>query len=103
MEADNAQPLTKGAKYHALYREQRLEKAREAYNSRPEVIAKREERERLKAEKDAAKEAARQEKEQKRQEKLAAAIASRKKPLKVQTNKEISGATENAFFLMPTK
>ncbi len=71
--------MTRNQRYHALHREERKAKAAERYNSNPEVIAKREERERKKAEKEAEKEAKRLEREKQREEKLALALATRKK------------------------
>ena len=47
--------MTRNQRYHALHREERLAKAAEKYKNNPEVIAKREERERKKAERDAEK------------------------------------------------
>jgi hypothetical protein len=47
--------LTKDQRYHLLNREVRLQKQHEKYINRPDVIAKREERERKKAEKEAQK------------------------------------------------
>jgi len=65
--------LSRGARYYRIHREERLEKNKARYASNPEVIAKREERERIRAEKEAAKEAAKAERERKRQEKIALA------------------------------
>ena len=47
--------LTRNQRYHLLNREVRLQKQHEKYINRPDVIAKREERERKKAEKEAQK------------------------------------------------
>jgi hypothetical protein len=44
--------LTRNQRYHLLNREVRLQKQHEKYINRPDVIAKREERERKKAEKE---------------------------------------------------
>lgn len=66
--------ISRGARYYRLHREERIIKSKEYYNSHPDVIAKREERERIKAEKAALKEAERAAKEaekvRKRQERL---------------------------------
>jgi hypothetical protein len=63
-------------RYYMLHRDQKLNKLKEQYNNNPEVIARREERLRKKAEKDAQTEAKRIEKERIRQEKLALAEAT---------------------------
>jgi hypothetical protein len=78
--------MTRNQRYHALNREQRCAKRMERYYNSPEVIAKKEERERSKAEKELAKRAEqeakkaekRAEKERARQEVLQLAIATRK-------------------------
>jgi hypothetical protein len=62
-------------RFYALHREEKLAK----YHNNPEVIAKKEERERKKAEKEAEKEAKRIEKEKKRQENLALALLTKQK------------------------
>jgi hypothetical protein len=62
--------ITRNQRYHLLNREARLQKAREQYNNDPEVIAKREERERKKAEKEAEKEEKRRLKELELKEKI---------------------------------
>jgi hypothetical protein len=75
-------------RYYVLHADERRAKATIAYHSRPDVINRKEERERLKAEKEAAKAAARaagklktkEEREKERLEKLAFAIATSKKP-----------------------
>ena len=67
---DATQTMTRNQRYHLLNRESRLQKKREQYNNDPVVIAKREEKQRLKAEKDAEKKALKEaEKEAKRQQK----------------------------------
>lgn len=73
--------ISRAARYYRLHREERLEKAKEAYHNRPEVIAKKEEREKKKAEKltEAQKEEKRKERERLRQEKLELAIKTSKK------------------------
>ena len=62
--------MTRNQRYHLLNRETRLQKQRELYNNDPEIISKREERARIKAEKEALKKAEKEaEKEAKRQQK----------------------------------
>ena len=55
--------LTPAARYYRLHREKKLAKNKEEYNNNPEVIRKRAERERERAEKVVHKEALRQQKE----------------------------------------
>lgn len=62
--------ISRSARYYRLHREERLEKNKARYDSKPEVIAKREERERIKAEREAAKAAAAAERERKRIERM---------------------------------
>jgi len=70
--------LTKYQRYYALHKKEKNAKTLERYHNRPDIIAKREERERKKAEKDAEKEVKRIEREKRQQERLALAIATRK-------------------------
>ena len=78
--------MTRNQRYHALNREERCSKRMERYYNSPEVIAKREERERKKAEnelvkkveQEAKKAEKRAEMERARQEMLQLAIATRK-------------------------
>ena len=89
MESDDVQPqnniiipkISRAARYYRLHREDRLEKAKEAYHSRPDVIAKKQEKEKKKVEKltEAQKEEKRKERERLRQEKLEIAIKTSKK------------------------
>ena len=72
--------LTRHQRYHALNREKRISYQLERYYSNPEVIAKREERERKKAEREADKEAKQQEKKRKQDERTALALATKKVP-----------------------
>ena len=80
--AEATETMNKYQRYYALHREQKLSK----YHNDPEVIARREERERKKAEKEsereiekeAEKEAKKAEKEKKRQEVLQLALATKK-------------------------
>lgn len=79
--------MTRNQRYHALHREERCSKRVERYQNSPEVIAKREEHARKKAEKELAKQAEQEakkaekmaEKERARQERLQLAIATRKR------------------------
>lgn len=71
--------MTPEMRYYYRNREEKIARDLARYHSRPEVIAKKEERERKKAEKEAEKEAKRIEKEQKRQEKLALAEATKRR------------------------
>lgn len=72
--SDELPKLSRGARYYRLHREERLNKIKAQYHTKPEVIAKREERERIKAEKGSLKEAEKAVKEaekvRKRQERL---------------------------------
>jgi hypothetical protein len=77
---DATQTMPRHQRYYALHREDKLAKERERYNNNPEVIARREERERKRIEKEAEKEAKRIEKGKARQEKLALALATKQKP-----------------------
>ncbi len=80
--------LTRHQRYHALNREKRISYQLERYYNNPDVIAKREERERKKAEKAAEKEAKKaaekeakqQEKKRKQDERTALALATKKVP-----------------------
>ncbi len=79
--------MTPATRYYRLHRDTQLERKKKEYNSRPDVIAKREEREKLKAQKEAEKkakkeeekEAKRIEKERIRQEMLAIAEATKRR------------------------
>lgn len=79
--------ITPAARHYRLHREEQLARKKEEYNNRPDVIAKREAREKLKAEreaekkakKDAEKEVKRIEKERIRQEMIAVAIATKRR------------------------
>jgi hypothetical protein len=84
--AETVETMTRYQIYHALNRAKRLEKAAERYHNDPAVIARRAERERLKAEKEVAKEAAKAvQAEQKKQQKQ---IANQIKLQKQQENTE---------------
>ncbi len=77
-EAEEEQKMTPEMRYYYRNRQERINKVKEKYNNNPEVIAKREERERKRAEKEAEKEAKRIEKERLRQEKWALAEVSKR-------------------------
>jgi hypothetical protein len=97
-----APTISKYERYYALHIEERRAKALAAYHSRPDVIRRKEERERLKAEKEAAREAAREagklrtkeEREKLRLEKLALAIATSKKPKEELASRQGGGLEE---------
>jgi bisphosphoglycerate-independent phosphoglycerate mutase (AlkP superfamily) len=72
--AEATETMNKYQRYYALHREQKLSK----YHNDPEVITRREERERKKAEKEVEKEIKQAEKEKKRQEVLQLALATKK-------------------------
>ena len=86
-EESEVKNMTPAMRYYALHRDQKKAKDLERYHNRPDVIAKREERERKKAEKEAEKarikleekESKEQEKERIRQEKLQLALETRRK------------------------
>lgn len=65
--------ITPAARFYRLHREEQLAKKKEEYNNRPDIIAKRQERQRKKAEKEAEKEAKLLEKENKLKERIAIA------------------------------
>lgn len=71
--------LTASARYYRLHAEERKAKSREKYNSDPEVIRKREEREKKRLEKEAEKEIKRIERDEKAKAKLDLALATSKK------------------------
>lgn len=79
MADEDANKMTPEMRYYYRNREERINKVKEKYNNNPEVIAKREERERKRAEKEAENEAKRIEKERLRQEKHTLAEASKRK------------------------
>lgn len=76
--------MSRNQRYHALHRESRCEKRKEVYHNRPDVIAKKEERERKKAEKEAQQKAEKEAKEANKQKThqkvLEIALATMKKP-----------------------
>jgi hypothetical protein len=80
MEETQEIKLSRHQRYHALNREKRISYQLERYYSNPDVIAKREERERKKAEREADKEAKRQEKKKLQEERTALALATKKVP-----------------------
>ena len=86
--AEATEPMNKNQRYYTLHREESNALRLARYHNKPEVIAKREERERKKAEKEAQQKAEKDakliEKKKIRQEKLQVALATRK----VTKNKE---------------
>ena len=100
IEMNNAdESLTRHQRYHALNREKRIAYQMERYNNRPDVIARRAERDALQqktkeertALKDAEKELKRIEKERKQQERTALALATKKGSKKSATPKKTQG------------
>jgi hypothetical protein len=87
MAEDDVQKMTPEMRYYYRNRQEKIAKDLARYHNKPEVIAKKEERERKRAEKgilkaaekEAEKEAKRIEKERIRQEKLALAEATKRK------------------------
>ena len=78
-ETQDAAKMPRHQRYYALHREEKLARDKERYNSNPEIVAKREERERKKAVREAEAELKRLEKERIRQEKLALALVTKQK------------------------
>ena len=83
MTEESQEKMTPEQRYYYLHREEKIAKDLARYHSRPDVIAKKEEREKKKADKEAEKDAKRIEKELIRQEKLKLALATKqiKKPI----------------------
>jgi len=87
MAEETTQTMTSAMRYYYRNREERIDIVKGRYHNNPEVIAKKEERERKRiekgsmkqAEKEAEKEAKRIEKERIRQEKLALAESTKRK------------------------
>jgi len=75
--------ITPAARFYRLHRDEQLAKKKIEYENRPDVIAKREERERKRAEKEAEKEAKHAEKEKKIQERVAIAAKTKRNIKKV--------------------
>ena len=84
--------ITPAARFYRLHRDEQLAKKKLEYHNRPDVIAKREERERKKAEKESEKEAKRAEKAKKRQEDIAIAIETKRK-IKKENGLQVNNAT----------
>jgi hypothetical protein len=103
MADEDANKMTPATRYYRLHRDEQLAKKKEEYNNSPEIIAKREERERKKAEKEAQREAQKEaerelkriEKERILQEKIALAKATKRQ------FKEKSGDGLGAFLAGP--
>lgn len=99
--AEEAKQMTPEMRYYYRNREEKIARDLARYHSNPEVIAKREERERKRAEKEAEKEAKKQnekeakriERERIRQEKIALAEATKRK------FKEKSGSSLDGFLI----
>ncbi len=71
--------ISRSARYYQIHREAELAKKKESYCQRPDVIAKREERERKRAEKEATRAQKQKEKEDKAQAKLELALRTSKR------------------------
>lgn len=106
MESDDVQPqnevvdasgikMSRDARYYRLNRDARIQKAKDAYHSRPDVIAKREDREKRKVEKEAELQKKKEERERKRIE-LAALAAATKRKLKTQENDGLAKFLESS-------
>ena len=93
--------ITPAARFYRLHRDEQLARKKEEYNNRPEVIAKREERRRKQAEREAGKgtekmednETKEEKRERIRQEKLKVALETRRK-LKKPTQDSKGALTE---------
>ncbi len=72
----SAEHITPSERYYLLHREEKLAKLKEKYNNRPDIIAKRVEKDRIRKEREQAKEQLRLEKEKQRQLRIEAAKAS---------------------------
>ena len=81
-EESEVKKMTREMRYYHLHREEKLVKLRERYANHPDTIAKREERERKKAEKEAEYKAKQDDKERIRQEKLQLALQTSQRKTK---------------------
>ena len=89
-EESKGEEMTPQKRYYLLHHQERLARAREKYNQRPDVIAKREEKDRIRAEKGqksnaekiAERERKRIEKAAQLEEKKAAALVTKRKTAK---------------------
>lgn len=70
--------ITPSMRYYLLHKDEKNAKALARYHSKPDVIAKKEERERKKAEKEVEKEMKRQEREKKQQERIQIAMETKR-------------------------
>ena len=70
--------ITPSMRYYLLHKDEKNAKALARYHSKPDVIAKKEERERKKAEKEVEKEMKRQEREKKQQERIQMAMETKR-------------------------
>ena len=78
MAEENEDSMTPSMRYYYLHRDQKKAKDLERYHNRPDVIAKREERERKKAEKEDERKTKQEEKEKLCKNKLQLALTTRK-------------------------
>ena len=70
--------ITPSMRYYLLHKDEKNAKALARYHSKPDVIAKKEERERKKAEKEAEKEVQKKVREKKRQERIQLAMETKR-------------------------
>ena len=75
--------MTPSQRYYQLHRDEQLAKKKQEYDTNPEVITRRAERERMRAEREAEKLLKQIEKENKLQEKIKQAIATSQKKIKM--------------------
>jgi hypothetical protein len=79
MATEHTETITAAARFYRLHREEQLALKKEAYSKRPDVLAKREERERKRVERDIANAAKKEEREKKRQERIMIAEQTKRK------------------------
>ena len=78
-ESETSDTITAAARFYRLHREEQLAIKKEAYNSRPDVVKKREERERKRVERETAHAAKQEEREKKMQERIMIAEQTKRK------------------------
>ena len=81
--AETEESSTRSARFYRLHRDEQLAKKKQEYDTNPEVITRRAERERMRAEREAEKLLKQIEKENKLQEKIKQAIATSQKKIKM--------------------
>jgi hypothetical protein len=75
--------ITPAARFYRLHRDEQLARKKEEYNNRPDVIAKREERRRKMAEKEAERKAKQEENEKNLKERIAIAVQTKRNIKKI--------------------